>query len=180
MRKTGRIITNLILIILTTAALAIVLPNIFGIKTMAVLSGSMEPAYPTGSMVYAQPVSMEDIQKGDVISFALNSRGTVATHRVVEVDKENKLFTVKGDANQANDANPVSYENVIGVVKFSVPMMGYILGFVITTSGKIIAGTVIIAAVILILLFSKSEEQEEKKKKKYVYSQDRRYTPRHK
>ncbi len=46
-----------------------VVPRVLGVQPYAIVSGSMEPAYPTGSLVYAQPVAGEDLQVGDVAAF---------------------------------------------------------------------------------------------------------------
>lgn len=161
MQKLGKIFVNIILFFLGAAALGIVVPNLLGISTMAVLSGSMEPAYATGSLVYVVPTEAEEIKEGDVISFILNSQGIVVTHRVVEVDKNNERFYVKGDANQSKDANPVQFSNVLGVVRFCVPMMGYALSYLLTVGGKIIAGTVIIALILMTMLFDGDGEKEQ-------------------
>lgn len=181
MLKIGKWLTNLILLVLGAAVVGIVLPNLFGIKTMAVLSGSMEPAYKIGSLVYVVPTAPETIKEEDVISFVLNSRGTVVTHRVVEVDEENERFYVKGDANQVRDANPVKFANVLGKVNFGIPMLGYVLHFLTTTSGRIVAGTVLIALILIIMLFEEDRKKEEQKpKQKKVYSREDRYIPKYK
>lgn len=133
-------------------ALVIVVPNLVGFKTLTVLSGSMAPKYPTGSMVFVKETEPEQIQVGDVVSYVLNERGTISTHRVVEHDSENRIFITKGDANDSNDPKPLVYENVVGVVKFSIPLLGYILSFVLTTQGKIIAGTILVALIILLFI----------------------------
>ena len=178
MQKFGRIFTNILLTLLVIIALVIVVPNIFGVKTCAVLSGSMEPAIPTGSMVFTVPVEGEEIREGDPVTYVLNKKGTLSTHRVVEIDDANRQLIVKGDANDANDPNPVLWDNVVGVVRFQIPLLGYILGFVLTTPGKIIAATVIVALIILIALCggkerAKNKKQEPKGMRKHSYGQDK-------
>jgi len=191
--KTGRRIIDVLLGLLAIVALTIAIPNLFGVKTMAVLSGSMEPSIHTGSMVFIVPTDPRNIRPGDVISYVLNQRGTVSTHRVAEVDAENGRFVTKGDANTMNDPTPVLFNNVIGTVRVSIPLLGYALGFVLTTQGKIVTGTVIVALVLLIALLG--SENEKKKAHadrvkigvrqilrstgtKHVYSRKKRYVPR--
>ena len=88
--------------------------RLLGVEAYAVLSGSMEPTYPTGSLIYVKPVSPEAIREGDPITFVLNEDLVVATHRVVTVDEENRSFITKGDANDAVDGAPVRFENLLG------------------------------------------------------------------
>lgn len=156
-----KVLMDVLLAVMVITALAIVIPNLFGIKTLAVLSGSMEPNIHVGSMVYAVPTEPENIGPGDPISFVLNEQGTVVTHRVVEADRQSRHFIVRGDANNTDDAKPVLYENVIGIVRLHIPMLGYVLGFVLTTRGKIIIGTVIVALILITLLIG-SEEPKKK------------------
>jgi len=166
-KKALNITADILLAITVVIALAVLALNLFGGRTLAVLSGSMEPNYPVGSLVFAVPTPPEEIISGDAISYVINNQGTTVTHRVIEADREARHFITQGDANNAPDGNPVLYENVIGVVRFHVPMLGYALSFVLTTSGKIIAGTIVVALILLtILLGGKDKEKEEPKNNK--------------
>ena len=158
LKKVTAITIDVLLAIAVLTALVIVLPNLFGVRTLAVLTGSMHPNYPVGSMVFVAPEAPENINPGDPISFVLDRSGNIVTHRVVEADREARSFITRGDANDVNDGAPVLYDNVLGVVRFHIPMLGYILGFVLTTSGKIIAATVIISLIILTMLFSSDKK----------------------
>ena len=60
-----------------------------GLKTYKVLSGSMEPEYHVGSVVYVEKSSIDDIEVGDVITFYINDN-TVVTHRVIDKDNDDK------------------------------------------------------------------------------------------
>lgn len=164
MRKAGHIFTTILLVLLLLLAAVIVVPNIFGIRTGAVVSGSMEPAYPSGSLVYAWPVEAGRIQKGDSITFQSGKRGAWTTQRVVEIDKENNQFIVKGDANIGNSPKPVSFDNVVGVVRFHIPLLGNIFRLLQTAYGKFIAVTIFEAVVLLLLLFGGREKSGEVQK----------------
>ena len=65
-------------------AVALVGVRLAGIRTFTVLSGSMEPTYHVGSLIYVNKVDSAAIRPGQVITFMLDEN-TVATHRVVEV-----------------------------------------------------------------------------------------------
>jgi len=142
-------------------ALAIAIPNAFGAKTVVVQSGSMEPSIHTGSLVFATPVAKEDIHIGDVISFNTNERKTVMAHRVVAVDEQGR-FRVKGDMNATVDAYPVPYENVVGIVRFSVPLAGYAMGFVKTQHGLIVVTYAMIILFFLQLLLGEKPSDRRK------------------
>ena len=62
---------------------------------MAVLSGSMEPTYHVGGLVFVQKVDPSDVEVGDSITFTIGN-DTVVTHRVIEVNKEEQSFKTKG------------------------------------------------------------------------------------
>jgi signal peptidase len=113
-----------------------VLPITGNIKFMTVLSGSMEPAIKTGSVVMTRPHSTSSGQAsynvGDIITFGPYSKTKPpTTHRIVEVKKANELisYLTKGDANNAPDAREVSQKDVIGKVMFDVPYFGYVVAF---------------------------------------------------
>lgn len=155
MPKTIKTIWNALTTILVAAAvlLAVLLAGvrIIGLTPYAVLSGSMEPAYHVGSLIYVQKVAPETIQVDDPITFLLNEDLLVATHRVIEIDAANQHFYTKGDANNAPDAVPVHYNNLLGKPVFTIPQLGYVSSLLSTGKGMILAGTA--AIVILILVF---------------------------
>ena len=145
--KICRILTNIIIVVLILVAGVLYVPRFFGYENFAVISGSMEPNMPVGSIVYASPEEFNDIKVNDVISFKVNSE-TMVTHRVVEIDKENQSFITKGDANDVNDAAPVNYSQVIGVVKMCIPFLGYITMYIRTP-----LGIAVLFGIVFVILF---------------------------
>ena len=72
--------------------LPLTLPKLFGIHIFGVLTGSMEPEYPTGCAVYVKEVDFEEINIGDPITYRLGTdTELVATHRVVEIESEQQM-----------------------------------------------------------------------------------------
>ncbi|MEC4184512.1 signal peptidase I [Adlercreutzia sp. R21] len=124
---------------------AAVVPRVLGMQSYAIISGSMEPAYPTGSLVYAEPASGESLQPGDVAAFWRDE--DVIVHRVQENDAAAGELITKGDANAENDLHPVPYQNVLGLVTFSVPYVGYFLMALGSTSGMLVLGWIILMGV---------------------------------
>lgn len=135
------------------SAAVLLLPYAFGCRPYAVLSGSMEPKYPVGSLIYVKPVGPEEIRLNDPITFTLPGGGTTAaTHRVVAIDPEAKTFTTKGDANTAAD-QPIPFSRLIGrASSFSVPYFGWLSIFIRTRQGMLAAGCLILMIVLLSLL----------------------------
>ncbi len=114
-------------------------PSVFGYRIYAVLSGSMNPAFDTGSVVFVRPAGPQTIAVGDIITFSGSSSDLLTTHRVVDINSENGLeFTTRGDANNVDDPNPVPAANVIGRVHGSVPHLGYLMGFARTRQGLVV------------------------------------------
>ena len=125
-------------------------PQLMGYEVYAIVSGSMEPAIPTGSLVYAKDAEPGEIEPGDVIVFRGGvDANTVITHRVTENQTADRAFITKGDANEGEDVTPVPYEHVLGRVTRSVPYLGFFLPAVSTMQGKISLLGVLAAAVLL-------------------------------
>ncbi|NLV99220.1 MAG: signal peptidase I [Clostridiaceae bacterium] len=152
-KKIWRILTNILVILVVVLAIALVGVRLFGLQVFAVTSGSMEPAYQVGSLIYVKKVEPAELAVGDPITFLLDEK-TVATHRIVEVvpdesDPSVLRYRTKGDANNTVDGGLVHYRNVIGRPVFSIPKLGYVSNFIQKPPGSYIA---IAAAAILILL----------------------------
>lgn len=126
--------------------------RIFGFKPYAVLSPSMTPHYKVGSLVYVQKAEPNEIKKGEVITFVAGIDKTVVTHRVFDVDRTNGCIYTKGDANRDVDESPVAFENVLGRVRFSIPLIGYISILLMNTSGRylILAGFFLLCVLLLL------------------------------
>jgi signal peptidase I, archaeal type len=147
-KKICNILSGIILIVMALIAGTLLIPHIFGYQTLAVLSGSMEPTYRVGSIVFVKSVAPESVRPGDAITFRL-SGDTVATHRVVKVDFAKKQFITKGDANNTEDG-PTDYSSLVGrASKFSVPLLGYLSVYIKTRQG-ILAATAVAVVVILL------------------------------
>ena len=145
-KKIGQIIFNGIAILVVLLAIFFVGSRILGYKPYTVLSSSMNPTYKVGDLVYAKKVKFSEVKVGDALVFKTNGQTTV-THRVVKINKEDKSFTTRGDANNIEDGNPVYYTNIIGVVKFSIPKLGY-LSILVMKVGIIPIITVTVAIIL--------------------------------
>ena len=168
-------ITSLLVILVVIGAMLLGGVRILGYQVFTVLSGSMEPVYHTGSLIYVKDVDYRDLGEGDVITFMLNE-DTVATHRIVgvvpdEADPSVIRYRTKGDANDAEDGSLVHYKNVIGSPVFTIPYLGYVANYIQNPPGTYIAisgGAVLMILVFLPDLLGSDEEEKktEKPKKK--------------
>ena len=129
------LIGTLMLITVIAVALPLTVPQFMGYDIYNVVSGSMEPAIPIGSIIYVKEIDPVDVKKGDVIVF--NSGDSVVMHRVKENDVINGTFTTKGDANDGEDLSKVDYENMVGIVARHIPTMGQLLILFGSTLGRI-------------------------------------------
>ena len=110
-------------------------PRLMGYEIYHVISGSMEPQIPVGSVIYVAAAAPEDVLENDVIAFWSND--SVVTHRVMSNRMVEGEFVTKGDANEAEDINTVPYENLIGQVKYHIPILGDLMVILTGTVGKI-------------------------------------------
>lgn len=121
--------TGLLLLVAGLAVVLIVIPKATGSMPLTVLTQSMEPSLPPGTLLVVRPTPTEDIRVGDVVTYQIASgRPEVISHRVVSVavsSDGSRTFVVKGDANAEPDA-PVAAVQVRGVVWYSVPGLGYV------------------------------------------------------
>ena len=171
MNKTVKRVWNWVTSVLVAAvvilAILLVGARVVGLQVYTVLSGSMEPTYHTGALLYVKEIDPEELRVGDPATFILDEDLTVATHRVIEIDEENQCFYTKGDANDTADAAPVYYENLLGRPVFSIPYLGYVAVFIQNPPGTYIAfaaGMVILLLVFLPDLLGKDPEKRSRRK----------------
>ncbi|MGE4353724.1 MAG: signal peptidase I [Oscillospiraceae bacterium] len=149
-KRVWNILTMAVVVAVIVLALLLVGVRVIGYTPYVVLSGSMEPVFPTGSLIYVKAADAGDVSVGDPITFDMGD-GTVATHRVVAIDNAAGTFTTKGDANNTADFNPVPFDALIGMPVFCIPHLGYLSDFLTEPPGMYIGWSVI--AVLLILMF---------------------------
>ena len=167
-KKIWKCITSVLVALVVIIALLLVGARLIGLQVFTVLSGSMEPAYHVGSLIYVKDVDPFELESGDVITFMLDEN-TVATHRIVEVvpDEEDDSvvrFRTKGDANENADGSLVHYKNVIGSPVFTIPQLGYVASFIQNPPGMYYA--IAFGAVLLAMVFLPGLLDDDKKKKK--------------
>ena len=129
---------TLILISVILMALPGTIPHLLGYEIFNIVSGSMEPEIPVGSIILVDHTEPVDIEEGDVIAFYMDEN-TVVAHRVVTNKTVEGLLTTKGDANEEEDLSDILYANVIGRVVCHAPALGDFMTVLTSTPGKIYA-----------------------------------------
>ena len=108
--------------------IAVAAPLIGGCHPMIVLSGSMEPTYPVGSVVYYKACTFEELKAGDPITFKAGE--SLVTHRITKVNELSRTVNTKGDANPSEDPEPVEASRIVGrTLKINIPYLGYLVTF---------------------------------------------------
>lgn len=172
LKKIFNIFTSVLIGLVVLIAILLVGVRIIGLKPYTVLSGSMEPNYHTGSVVYVREVPTSELVVGDTITYAIDG-GAVVTHRIIELVPDEDTpelvrFRTQGDANKDADGTLVHPNNVLGKVVGTIPVLGYIAYFVQNPPGNFIAIGICVSLVILFflpdLLDKVIKEDEEEKK----------------
>ena len=105
--------------------------GILGYNYKTVLTGSMEPAIPVGSIVITKEQSSYEME--DIISF--QEEGAIITHRIISIDRER--YITKGDANNVADTEEVQQKQILGKVILTIPLLGYLVMWLMSPFGII-------------------------------------------
>jgi signal peptidase I len=170
----------LVLIILPIVVFMLVTSKsdvLFGVRSFVVLSGSMEPTLPVGSVVFTKAAT--SYQKGDVVTFQKN--GAVVTHRLndfkyedpstssgqVRPDQpEQEFIQTKGDANKNADAELITKSDILGKQILMVPLVGKFIVYLKTLPGLILFIMVPSVLFILFELWNMKHHMEREAEKK--------------
>lgn len=151
-KKVWNIVSGTLVTLVVIVALLLAGARLMGLQVYHVLSGSMEPTYSPGDLLYVKETDPNHVQVGDPITFVLNEDLVVATHRVVEIDTESQTFRTQGDARNTPDAAPVHFKNLVGVPVFSIPLLGYLSNFIQTSPGMYITIAFMLLLALLVFL----------------------------
>lgn len=106
---------------------------ILDINPYVIISGSMEPELPVGSVCLVDCQNKEP-EAGDIISY--KAKDTIITHRVIE--KTDGGYITKGDSNSVADPGIVKPKQIFGTVICSIPQVGYAVMFMRTLKGIVL------------------------------------------
>ena len=130
LRAVSRVLAVVLAVLVAAAVVVVaVLPRVTDGVAMTVLTGSMSPEIPPGSVVLVRPVDPSTLEVGDVATYqAEEGEAVFITHRIAAVDTSTSptTYTFKGDANRGADLDPVVPDQIRGEVWFHVPYLGTI------------------------------------------------------
>ena len=159
------VLSTVVMLLLVAVAAIILVPMVLGFKEMAVLSGSMEPTIPVGSLIYVKPLDDPSVlEPGDVCTYTLEDGETMVTHRVVSIDPDNQTLVTQGDANDVDDGD-VNFAQVFGKAEFHLPYVGYIAMNVKTPKGILAVCGVLVVVILVNFIPAIMDADEEDKKK---------------
>ncbi|MDY4140569.1 MAG: signal peptidase I [Eubacteriales bacterium] len=114
LRKLWSVITTLLVAVMVILAVLLVGVRVVGLTPYAVLSGSMEPTYHVGALIYVKDVAPADITVGMPITFVVNEDLLLATHRVVDIEvlttRQEQMLDEAGTPLLDDAGNPVMEE----------------------------------------------------------------------
>ena len=170
------VIGTLLLLGVIAISLPLGLPHFLGYEAYNVVTGSMEPTIPVGSVIYVEPAAADTAQQGDIIAFYKN--GDVVTHRVVENHYFYDEIITKGDANETNDIEPVEYRNFIGKVKWHFPIIGNLLAIYTNQVTKLYLLCLAACGVMFNILAGRMRVRQQEQFREKLERYDRRQTAR--
>lgn len=128
--------SGIVVVILISVIALFMIPRLLGWQLVVVLSGSMKPTLPVGSVAFVEPRDAASVQVGDILTFRVpedssnRSKDKIVqvTHRVVEILPQGQGlgFRTQGDANNGPDGYIVPGRNVVGTVSWHVPYASYL------------------------------------------------------
>lgn len=148
------------------------IPDFLGYKSFVIVSGSMEPTIMTGDAILVKEVSENEIKINDIISFS--QEGTIVTHRITEMIEENgvKKYKTKGDNNNAEDKEKITYEKIEGKYQFKIRQFGVIV--------EILKNKITLILLILTIIFIYYYRGRIENRKKLRKEKRRQYTEENK
>ncbi|MFP7759932.1 signal peptidase I [Marisediminicola sp. LYQ85] len=140
---------GLLALVVALAAILIVVPKLAGATPLTILTSSMEPGLPPGTLIVVEPVDPDELVIGDVVTYQIRSGDpTVITHRIIgitAVTDGTRTFQLQGDNNSDPDPEAVLEEQVQGRVWYAVPYVGFVNSVVNGENRAVIIPVVAIA-----------------------------------
>ena len=148
-------------------------PDLFGYKSMIVLSGSMEPTIMKGDLIIVKKVNSNYLKAKDIIAFR-NKDKTITSHRIINVDEiDSKLyFKTKGDNNNTMDEGVVVAKDIEGIYVSRIPELGNFLMYIQTIQGFITV-TMFLLLIFSIYYFISSKIEKKKNKEEQIKSNEK-------
>lgn len=167
----GQVIAWAVILVACAALLlAVVIPRVTGATPYTILTGSMRPHYPPGTLVVIKPVKPTELAVGNVATYQLHSgEPTVVTHRIAAVRQTMKgelSFQFKGDANNIADEKWVRPVQIRGRLWYAVPWLGWTNRYINGDKHRVIVdGVVVVLLGYAAVMFAGSLRDRRRKRK---------------
>lgn len=142
----------LLVIVVALAVILIVVPKMSGGAALTVLTQSMEPDFPPGTLIVIRPTPVADIRIGQVLTYQIESgKPAVISHRVITrtiASDGSTTFITKGDNNDVADPLPVREAQIKGTLWYAVPWLGWVNNAV-NAGGRAVFVPIVVGALFL-------------------------------
>lgn len=122
-RVMSKILTAIVVIIMVGTVMLI--SNQFRYGALVIATESMTGELDRGDVVIFESFESQHIPEGQVIVF--EKYNTTVVHRVVDIKIINGIarYYTKGDANEDNDMGYITNAEIVGLVNYKIPVVGY-------------------------------------------------------
>lgn len=157
LKKIVHLLSSICYVLIIIYAL-VCIPYLFGYKPLVVLTGSMEPSFKVGSIIYYKHVNQNELKEGDIITFSMGNY--VVSHRINKI--EDGLYETKGDANNTVDAKRITYNDILGKdLNVNVPYLGFYVKFFKDNMYILVIFALILISDFILSNMSKKEKKNE-------------------
>ena len=142
-------------------------PSVFGYSALTVKTGSMSGTIEIGDLIIIKDTG--DYEIGDIVTFLQKSDSIPTTHRIID-SREDGSFITKGDANNVQDALPVSKDIILGEVVKVLPEVGLFAERIQSEGWIYIVALLVIlcGGTVFVQSFFRSEDEQDKNNGKNV------------
>ena len=142
-------------------------PSVFGYSALTVKTGSMSGTIEIGDLIIIKDTG--DYEIGDIVTFLQKGDSIPTTHRIID-SREDGSFITKGDANNVQDALPVSKDIILGEVVKVLPEVGLFAERVQSEGWIYIVALLLIlgGGTVLVQSLFRSEDEQDKNNGKNV------------
>lgn len=146
---TQKVLLNVATALGAISIIAVVVFLVLGLRPAIVVSGSMAPGIPVGSLTVARTVPAETVAVGDVVTVPRTDGHGLVTHRVIETTPVGTAteLRLQGDANTEPDALPYTVTEA-GQVLGSIPHVGRYVAALQANVVAVVAGLLVLTAVV--------------------------------
>lgn len=162
LKVTGSTLVSALCVFALLLAIAYGVLGHLGYRAEPVLSGSMEPTLPVGSLAVIKEVPASDVERGDVVTFNTpGDQNSITTHRIAAVEREGSrtVYRTRGDANTTDDPWQLTQRGTMGELVVDVPYAGYVTRWL--AQREIHAAVVILASLLALLIILRRIWREE-------------------